>query len=400
MKSKKIILISLLCILIAVLSYFYFSKKQTKTISWKTTPVERGDIRINVTATGSINALTTVQVGSQVSGTIARLFADFNSIVKKGEIIAVLDTTFLSATKDDAEAVLNKATVHLNQMKQEFDRIKKLFEENVVAQSDYDLAASNYESSRSSLKSAQAQLNRARINLQYATIKAPISGVVISRNVDVGQTVVSSFNSPTLFTIANDLTKMQVHANVDEADIGQIKPGQKASFTVDAYPNKLFAGIIKQIRLQPNVIQNVVNYTVLIDVPNPDLKLLPGLTANININITEHFNILKAPTAALHFMPPADYIQTMKSLPDSIKNNLKSNQIGNSVTGHSTYLWVKKGETISPHKITIGLIEGGYAEISGDIKETDEIVTGVIKDKKDVPSKNPFIPTFPRQRRI
>lgn len=399
MKRKNIILLSILALVITTVFYFYFLGSGEKPFLWKTSPVEKGNIRIMVTATGSINALTTVQVGTQVSGTIAKLFADFNSVVKKEQVIALLDTTFLAAAKDDAEAILEKAWIQLNQMKIEFERIKKLFDVNAVSKADYDLAGTNYESAKSTFKSAEAQLRRAKINLQYATIRAPISGVVISRNVDVGQTVVSSFNTPTLFTIANDLTKMQVYANVDEADIGQIKVGQEVSFTVDAYPNELFSGGIKQIRLQPNVIQNVVNYTVIIDVPNPDLKLLPGLTANINVKVQEHTNILKVRSNALYFSPPAEFFETETTLPESVKKQLKNNPIGNIANGDSLYLWVKKGKTISRHKVITGLIEGGYAEVSGDVKEGDEIVEGVSKEKNNTPTKNPFMPTFPTQRK-
>jgi HlyD family secretion protein len=399
-KKKYIIWISLIVVVLAIGGYYYYSKSKTNVILWKTTPVEKGNIRVAATATGSINALTTVQVGTQVSGTIAKLFADFNSVVKKDQIIAMLDTTFLAAAKDDAQAAVEKANIQLKQSKIEFNRQQQLFKQGAIAQADFDLANTNYESAKSTLRSAEAQRNRAKINLQYATIRAPISGVVISRSVDVGQTVVASFNTPTLFTIANDLTKMQVYANVDEADIGQIKVGQEATFTVDAYPDLLFTGEIKQIRLQPNVIQNVVNYTVIIDVANPDLKLLPGLTANINVKVLEHKNILKIPVNALHFIPPPEYTG-METLPDTLKRNLKKNQIKTPSTGSMTYIWKKTGEDISPQKVMIGLIEGGYAEVSGNIKEGDEIVTGVIKDGKGSSTKNPFMPSFsPRTKKI
>jgi HlyD family secretion protein len=393
MKMKKFIYTFLALVILASVFYIYFYRTKQKAITWKTATVEKGDIAVTVTATGSINALTTVQVGTQVSGTISKLLVDFNSVVKKGQIVALIDTTLLSASKNDAEATLQKATVQVNQMKIEFERVKKLFEGSAVAQADYDLANTNLESAKSTLRSAQALYDRAKINLQYATIRAPISGVVISRNVDVGQTVISSFNSPTLFTIANDLTKMQVFANVDEADIGQIKVGQKVSFTVDAYPNRPFSGEVKQVRLQPNLIQNVVNYIVVIDVPNPDLKLLPGLTANITFRITEHKNILKVLTNALAFIPPQSYLETA-ALPDSVKLNEKNNHPGNLIPGGHGYIWIKDGDVISPHPVTIGLVEGGYAEILGDVKEKDEVALGVSKEESTTKTKNPFMPTF------
>ncbi len=401
MKKKKIIFGFSFVLIISGASYFFLTRNKEKATEWKTVPLEKGTIAVMITATGSVNALTTVQVGTQVSGTIARLYADFNSVVKKGQLIAMLDTTFLAASRDDAEAGLQRAKTQLNQSKIEFDRIKKLFEGNAVAQADYDLALTAFESAQSSYKSADAQYKRAKINLQYATIRAPISGVVISRNVDVGQTMISSFNSPTLFTIANDLTKMQVFANVDEADIGQIQVGQKASFTVDAYPNQRFEGEIKQIRLQPTVLQNVVNYVVVIDVPNPDLKLLPGLTANINVAVQQHKDVFKVQTNALHFVPPLKYFETA-SLPDSVKKQWRNQLPENISTGNSAYVWIKEQGKIAPHRVKIGLMDGGYSEIAGDIAAGDEIVTGINKEDNadQQKTKNPFVPTLrPRQQK-
>jgi HlyD family secretion protein len=398
-KRKKAILISFLLIAITAGLTTYVLSKREKPIAWRTASVTKGNINIIVTATGSINALTTVLVGTQVSGTISKLFVDFNSVVKKGEIIALLDTTFLAAAKDDAAAIVDKSQIQLKQATIEFKRQKKLFEEGAIPQSDYDLVLTNYESAQSVLKSAKAQLSRAKINLQYATIRAPKSGVVISRSVDVGQTVVASFNTPTLFSIANDLTKMQVYANIDEADIGQIKVGQKALFTVDAYPNQSFEGNIKQIRLQPTVIQNVVTYTVIIDVYNPDLKLMPGLTANINVNVREHRNILKIPSNGLHFSPPEEYLEKNKN--NSSFKELSNSQKENIIEGDTTFIWIKKDNTIYPHKITVGLSDGSFTEVLGNIKINDEIVLGINKDPNtSSQTKNPFVPTFrPGSRR-
>lgn len=398
MKRKRIILISVLLIIIIIIAYLYLSGNKTRTYVWRTAPVERGTVRREVKTTGSINALTTVQVGTQVSGTISKLFADFNSIVEKDQIIAVLDTTFLAATRDEAQAAFEKAALQLNQAKMEFERTSKLFETHVVAQADFDMANTNYETSKSSFKAVLAQLRRAKINLQYATIRAPISGVVVSRNVDVGQTVVASFNTPTLFTIANDLTKMQVYANVDEADIGQVKKGQAVTFTVDAYPDRSFTGEIKQIRLQPNTIQNVVNYTVIIDVSNSDLKLLPGLTANIDVNVLEHANVLKVQSTALHFIPPAEFLESAAYLPDSVKSIfLEINKNGGFA--RSGYLWVKKGDYIFPHLVHVGLTESGYAEVTGDIKESDQVITGINDNTVTDIKKNPFVPSFQSPKR-
>jgi len=298
-KKRNIIIGALAVILIAVVVIVLTSSKSADTV-YRTVKLERGDISVVVTATGTLNADTTVQVGTQVSGTIARLFADFNSVVKKGQIIAVIDTTFLHTQVQDAVANLEGATARLHQTQRDFSRTEDLFKKGLASQSDYDAAKTNYESAAAALKSAQAALDRARINLKYATIRAPIDGVVISRNVDIGQTVAASLAAPTLFVIANDLTKMQVQASIDEADIGKIHVGQSVKFTVDAYPDRQFQGKVEQVRLQPNVVQNVVNYTVIIEAPNPDLKLMPGMTATITVLVDRRENVLKLKKNLMH----------------------------------------------------------------------------------------------------
>ncbi len=398
-KRKKLFLITFLVFALATIFYFIFLKGRSVAPVFKTVKVERGDLSTVVTSIGSINALTTVLVGAQVSGTISELFADFNSVVKNGQVIALIDTTFLAASKAESGAAVEKAKVQLKQMKIELDRITYLYDNKAIPKSDFDLALSNYENAVATLKATQAQWIRSVINLQYATIRAPISGIVISRDVDVGQTVVSSFNTPTLFTIAKDLTKMQVYANVDEADIGQIKIGQEATFNVDAYPNELFSGLIKQIRLKPNVIQNVVNYTVIIDVPNPDLKLLPGLTANIDVTVQERENVLKLPSAALRFVPSAEQMETLMVLPDSVKKYFQSYKTISLASGYSVYVWIKTAAGVFPKRVTVGLIEGGFAEVSGELKESDEVVVGIFNKNENDVAKNPFMPSFSPHRR-
>ncbi|MGZ3861667.1 MAG: efflux RND transporter periplasmic adaptor subunit [Bacteroidia bacterium] len=408
MKIKTVILL-LFAIAAGTGLYFFFSKSKAKNIVWRTAKIEKGKIGINVTSTGSINAVTTVSVGTQVTGTIAKLFADFNSVVKKGQIIAILDTTFLVAARDEAAALADKAKIQLTESKREFDRMQKLYDQKVNPQADYDLALTNYESAKSSLASAIASLNRAKINLQYATIRAPISGTVISRNVDVGQTVVSSFNSPVLYTIANDLTKMQVQANVDEADIGEIKVGQKATFSVDAFPNDLFEGLVKQIRLQPITVQNVVNYVVIIDVHNPELKLLPGLTANITVKIEEHPNVLKIPLNALHFTPSAEYFTRSKIVPDSVKkqwddfakqNAVRPEKENAAENKQPSYIWLQKNNFLLPVHVSIGISDGTFIEVSGNIKEGDDVVLGVSHGETTAAPtvQNPFMPKMPGRK--
>jgi len=318
--KKRMIIGIVLVMAFAATGYIFLRKEPAKAIQWETKLIERGSISNTITATGTLEAVTTVQVGTQVSGIISKLYIDYNSKVKKGQILARIDTTTLAANLFDARASVYRQQIQVNQAKRNFDRTKALFEQKVVAQIEYDKALDDYETAKSSLISAQAQLNRAEINLGYATIFAPIDGVVISKSVEQGQTVAASFNSPTLFTIANDLAKMQVQASVDEADIGQVKEGQDVTFSVDAYPEDQFKGSVKQIRLQPVIVSNVVNYIVIIDVPNPDLKLMPGMTANITVKVNEASDVLKVPVKALSFRPPNFYLnELMASLPDSTK---------------------------------------------------------------------------------
>ena len=308
---KRKIYISSSAVVVAIIAaYFLFARNHSQAYNFKFDKVSQGDLTVFVTATGTINAVTSVDVGTQVSGIIAKLYADFNSVVKKGQLIAQIDPTFLIQSVKDAEANLDKARAQYADSKRNYEREKVMLERGLDSQLNYDAALTTYESNEASLKSAQASLDRAKINLSYATIYAPIDGVVINRAVNIGQTVAASFSSPTLFTIANDLKKMQVQATVDETDIGRVSIGQEASFTVDAYPDDKFTGTVSQIRLAPQSIQNVVNYIVLIDVNNDRLKLMPGLTANVKILIASAQNVTKVSNMALRFQPPNDIIDT------------------------------------------------------------------------------------------
>lgn len=304
MKRKRIIFGSIVLIIIAVVVIILlFGNGKAADTSYRTAKLERGDLDVLVTATGALSAVKTIDVGTQVSGIISKLYVDFNSVVKKNQIIAMIDTTFLAASALDAEANVEHAKALANQSQRDLARMKPLFEKGLAAQSDLDAAQSTYEQAVASLKSAKAQYDRAIINLHYATIRAPIDGVVINRQVDVGQTVAASLSAPTIYTIANDLTKMQVLATIDEADIGQVQNDQDVSFSVDAYPERVFKGKVAQIRLQPQTISNVVNYTVVINVPNPDLKLMPGMTATVNVLVSHKESVLKVPNVALRFQP-------------------------------------------------------------------------------------------------
>ncbi len=313
--KKKLVLSSLSAVVLAIVVYGVLARSASRKYDFRFDEVTVGDLNAYVTASGTVNPVTSVDVGTQVSGVVAKLYADFNSVVKKGELIAQIDSTFLAQAVKDAEASMEKAKAQYADSKRNLEREKALLDRKLDSQFSYDSVLTTEESNAAALKSAEAALEGAKINLAYATIAAPISGVVINRAVSVGQTVAASYSSPTLFTIANDLTKMQVLATVDESDIGTISIGQEATFTVDAYSDQTFRGSISQIRLEPQSIQNVVNYTVVIDVNNDRLQLMPGMTANVKILVADAHNVLRVPSMALRFQPPPELIDTSKAIP-------------------------------------------------------------------------------------
>ena len=322
---KKIIIISSIALIVIIAAYFLFFRKSANAYTFRFDKITKGDVTAYVTATGTLNAVTSVDVGTQVSGIILKLYADYNSIVKSGQIIAQIDPTFLNQAVKDAQANLDKIKAQYNQSQKNYVREKTLYDKQLESAAAYDVALASLDSDKASVQQAQVALDKAKLNLAYATITAPISGVVINRQVSVGQTVAASFSSPTLFTIANDLTKMQVETVVDESDIGRVSVGQAANFTVDAYTDDSFAGTVSQIRLAPQIVQNVVNYTVVISVKNDSLKLMPGMTANVKILVGEAKNVLKVPNLALRFLPPAELVDStkLKEMRDRIKSNTK-----------------------------------------------------------------------------
>ncbi len=310
--NKKLIFSGVILIALIIGAYFLFFRTSAKKYDFRFDKVSQGDLTVFVTATGTINPVTSVDVGTQVSGIVSKLYADFNSVVKRGQVVAKIDSTFLVQAVKDAEAGVAKAQAQLAESKRALARQTTLLEKHLDSQINYDAALTTNESDIATLKSAQANLDRAKINLSYATIYAPISGVVINRAVNVGQTVAASFSSPTLYTIANDLSKMQVLATVDESDIGRISIGQEATFTVDAYEGETFRGTVSQIRLASVAIQNVVNYTVVIGVNNDQLKLMPGMTASVKILVASMRDVMRVPNMALRLQPPADITDTVK----------------------------------------------------------------------------------------
>ncbi len=310
MKKTKVMIPGATVLVLAVVAYFSFVRSASPRYDFRFDKVSKGSVSVVVTATGTVNPVVSVDVGTQVSGIISKLYADYNSIVKKGEVIAQIDPTFLIQAVRDANATVDKARAQIEQDRRAYQRTQALFQRGLDSQSDYDVAFTTYLSDSAGLKSAVAALDRAKINLAYATIYAPINGVVINRAVNIGQTVAASFSSPTLYTIANDLHKMQVQTVVDETDIGAVSIGQKATFTVDAYPDENFTGTVSKIWLVPQSIQNVVNYTVIIDVNNDQLKLMPGMTANVKIMVASSPEALRIPNMALRFQPPADLVDS------------------------------------------------------------------------------------------
>ncbi len=306
--------------------YYYKIRNATPEPTVMTQPVSRGDIVDSVGATGTLEAVETVDVGTQVSGVVQELHADFNDIVKKGQIIAKLDPQLIQTQIENqtanvirAEADLSRLKVSLDDAKQKLDRAEQMSAKQLIPKTELETADVNVRSAEAQIRSseaaltqARAQLNNQKVNLGYTTITAPIDGIIISRNVDQGQTVASSMNAPVLYVIAADLTKMQVLANIDEADVGRMRPNQHVTFRVDAFPTDTFTGTVSQVRLQPAVVQNVVTYSTVISVPNPDLKLKPGMTAQVNIEINRRTNVLRVPNAATRFRPTPEMFAVLK----------------------------------------------------------------------------------------
>ena len=295
-------------------SFWYFSRGSAEPVSsYRFVTLEQGDLEAVVASTGSLDAVTTVQVGTQVSGIISSIYVDFNDRVWTGQVIARIDTTLLWSTVRDAEANLERNQAQFNQAKRELERLEPLYGQKFVTEVDYVRAQYDLDIARAATRSAEISLDRARQNLSYATIVAPISGTVIERNVDVGQTVAASFSAPQLFLIADDLSRMEILASVDESDIGQIEEGQVARFTVQAYPDETFSGTVRQVRLQSTVQENVVNYTVVVDVENPDGRLLPGMTATVDFLIETATDVLKLPNAALRFRATPQMFEVLRA---------------------------------------------------------------------------------------
>ena len=313
---KKIVTI-IIVIAVIVGAFFFFRSGDKKVTTYETVELKKGSINNTVTATGTIEPITKVDVGTQVSGTISHIYVDYNSVVTKGQLLAELDRKLLEAELKSEMANLKSSKSEFEYQDKNFKRLRQLHEKNLISETEYEEALYQYEKAQQAYEKAQATMVKAQSNLDYATITSPIDGVVLSREVEEGQTVAASFETPTMFTIANDLRKMQVIADVDEADIGQVLEGQRVTFTVDAFPDDTFEGDVTQVRLNPTTESNVVTYEVVIDAPNPELKLKPGLTANITVYTMEKDNILLAPLKAFRFICPSGATILFITLPSA-----------------------------------------------------------------------------------
>lgn len=405
MKKKTLIIIAAIA-LIGIVSFLVIKKVSRKEslATFETVKVQSGNISNNVTATGTIQALKTVNVGTQVSGIIQKIYVDFNDNVKKGQLLAKLDETSLRAQLEQSQASVDQAQAQLDFQKATYERLKGLFDKNLIAKADYDQALYNYENSKAALTNSKSALARAKVNLDYCTIMSPIDGVVLNRAIEEGQTVAASFNTPTLFTIVNDLTQMEVQTSVDEADIGKVKLGQRVDFSVDTYPEIIFKGSVAQIRLQPVSTNNVVTYVVILNAPNPDKKLMPGMTATATIFVDEKINTLVLSGKAIRFTPPAAYLQ--KIMAEIQKNKAErakadsseqGQQAAGQITVHVTTgqgtqqgarmnssatlpanekrVWIKNDNGgIRPVIITTGIDNGTNIEVLSGLKEGDEVV--------------------------
>jgi HlyD family secretion protein len=400
MTKKRIT--SIIAISVGIILLFLILKPKHVMYSVESVDVKKGKIVQEITASGTLQALNTIAVGTQISGIVAGLYVDFNDHVKKGQVIAEIDKIVLQASLMDAQATVMRNEVMVDKTRREWVRDSTLLKENSISQVESDVAWFDYQTAVGNLKSSIAQLKKAQINLNYATIISPVDGVILSRNIDKGQTVAASFNTPTLFSIAQDLTKMRVLTDIDEADIGQVIEGQDAVFTVDAYPNMQFHGKVQQVRLQPTTTQDVVTYTVVIEVPNKDFKLMPGMTANVSIIVKQKDSVLNIAQSALRYTPD-DMIRKIKMPKFRIIKKEENVKSGSHVLyeGSHTEVWKIKGDSVIPVLVTIGINDGNNFEISGDFSEGDKLVTEVkitSNAPAPQPGKNPFMPQFPKKK--
>lgn len=368
LKISKVWIAMTVVVIIAVAAWALSGEKEKEEINFKQEKVSLQTLQNSVTATGTIEAVTSVTVGTQVSGIVNKLYVDYNSQVKKGQVIAELDKTNLLSELNTAKANMASAQSQLNYQSANMKRYQTLYQKGLVSADDYENALLTYRQAKEQVATAKEQVQRAQTNLGYATITSPIDGTVISKSVEEGQTVAASFNTPELFTIAKDLTNMQVVADVDEADIGAVKEGDRVTFTVDAYPDDTFEGTVKQVRLQATTTNNVVTYEVVISAQNADLKLKPGLTANVTIYTQERTGVLAVANKSLRFTPTKETVgKDMKIVDCKGKNKV----------------WTLDGKTLTAHPVSIGQTDGMHTEITKGLKAGQQIVTEIVVNTPD-----------------
>ena len=382
MKNKKVWIGVGAVVLVALVIWFMSGGKKEQTVEFETAKVEKQDISTSITATGTIEPVTSVTVGTQVSGIVSKLYVDYNSVVKKGQVIAELDKTNLISELNRAKADLTSAQSTLDYETANFNRYQTLFDKGLVSANDYESARLSYDKARQTVASSRESVQKAQTNLGYATITSPIDGVVLSKSVEEGQTVAASFNTPELFTIAQDLTDMRVIADIDEADIGGVLEGQRVTFTVDAFPDDKFEGQVTQVRQQATTSSNVVTYEVVISAPNKDLKLKPGLTANVTIFTLEKNDVLAAPAKALRFVPNEALLSKGQTIED---------------VEAPTKVWTLEGNTFKAHAVEVGTTNGMLTEITSGISAGTEVLvdfklSGGETDEAGQQAQNPFMP--------
>ncbi|WP_162845379.1 efflux RND transporter periplasmic adaptor subunit [Labilibaculum antarcticum] len=420
---KKLLLSIVGILIIAIVSITYISwVKSEHEYVFETEIVKKGSLSNTITATGTLEATNTVVVGTQVSGVIEKLYVDFNSVVKKGQLIAELDKYTLQSSLENAQADLDNAQAEYDYQNSNYLRMKVLFDKDLLAQSDYELVVYNFKKSKASVKSAKANLDRSARNLSYATIYSPIDGIVLNRAVEAGQTVAASMNTPELFTITNDLKEMQVEANIDEADIGMVKEKQRVEFTVDAFPDLNFEGEVSEIRLQPNESSNVITYIVIITVSNPDLKLKPGMTASITTYVEEANDVLLIAGKATRFSPNQQLLDDYMS---SLSENQEKPLLNESNTRNDESrpkppkrdmqelddshkrVWIKNGNEIHPQVIEVGIDDYSNIEVISGLEEGSVLVTSfeladgseiAVASQKDEEQKSPFVQERPKHK--
>ncbi len=377
-RSWKWVVLIASAIVLATLGLWYAKRRRDSAPQYQTTPVVRGDLTQLVTATGQLNPVTNVQVGCQISGTIAKLYADWNSPVTNGQLVAQIDPSTYQANLHQTEGDLANAQAALELAKVNAVRAQELYETKLIPHSDYDQAMATLHQAEATIQMKQATLEKSRVDLMHCTIYSPVDGMVISRSVDVGQTVAASFNAPVLFAIANDLTKMQIDANVAEADVGGVEEHQNVDFTVDAFPNRTFHGEVVQVRNSPLTVQNVVTYDTVIAVNNPDLKLKPGMTANVSIIIAERDDVLRVPNSALRFHPPESGPSTNAAPRTGGGGQRPGGASGPRPKGEhrpARTVYILKGDKPQPVQVKLGITDGIYTEVTEGLSENDKIVT-------------------------